>query len=152
MAIPWGRILLMGGPVLALLLGGVAVSNVEAIQYGTAEATAGNYGITGVAGLGSLVALVSGLVAAWRTSGTISPTRAAELTAVSALAGTRAINGDSEGGRLVATLAAHLAKWWQQQDDPASVAAIELPTIATLNEMTQQRIRQDLAESIEATK
>ena len=63
MAIPWGRILSMAGPVLALLLGGVAVSNVEAIQYGTAEATAGNYGITGVAGLGSLVALVSGLVA-----------------------------------------------------------------------------------------
>jgi len=152
MAIPWGRILSMLGPILSLLLGGVAVSNVEAIQYGSAEATAGNYGITGVAGLASLLSLATGLIASWRSSGTISPTRAAEFAAVSALAGARAINGDLEGGRLVATLAAHLSEWWKEQDDPASVEAVELPSVAKLQEMTEARIRQDFARSVEAGK
>lgn len=142
----------MLGPILALLLGGIAVSNVEAIQYGSAEATATNYGITGIAGLSSLVALVTGLVASWRQSGSISPTRAAELAAVSALAGTRAINGDSEGGRLVATLAAHLAMWWKQQDEPSDASSDELPSIAELQRMTETRIRQDFARSVEAGK
>lgn len=149
-AFPWAKILSMLMPILSLLLGGVAASNVQAIEYGVVDGTAGNWGVTGVAGLGSLLSLATGLFASWRSSGRVNPGRASELAAASLLAGTRAHYGDTEGSRLVANLSAHLVEYWKTVDGgPAVESVSELPTVAEIHAQFEARIRQDVARSIE---
>lgn len=146
--LPWAKILSLLMPILSLLLGGVAASNVQAIQYGAVDASAGNWGVTGVAGLGSLLSLATGLFASWRQSGRVDPGRASELAAVSLLAGTRAHYGDVEGSRLVANLSAHLVTYWENGEVAINPVA-DLPTVAEIHSQFEARVRQDVARSID---
>jgi hypothetical protein len=105
---PWAKLLSMLGPILALIFGSLSASNVADIQYGAAEATIGNYTLTGGAGLASLVSLVTGLVASWRANGRVSAGEAAETAALGTLSVICLSRGDAEGGRLVDQLGKHL--------------------------------------------
>ena len=145
--LPWAKILSMLMPIIALLLGGVAAGNVQAIQYGAVDGSAGNWGVTGVAGMGSLLSLATGLFTAWRATGKVNPSRAAEIAALATLAATCMARGDGEGNRLVSLLAEHFAV---QSGDKKPAENTDGP-IESLHDLIQkltQRARVEAAEAV----
>ena len=145
--LPWAKILSLLMPILSLLLGGVAAGNVADIQYGVAEGTLSNWTITGGAGLASLVSLITGLIASWRTTGRVSAGEAAETAALGTLSVICLSRGDADGGRLVDQLGKHLhLKRYPDTDVPAAVE--ETPD--ELFSRLVRRINSEAARRIEA--
>jgi hypothetical protein len=106
---PWSKIFAMLLPVISAILAALTANNVSALSMAADPATGTEVGVTGLAGLGSLVTLLGGLFATWRASGRVNPTRAAEVAALATLAATCMARGDGEGNRLVSLLAEHFA-------------------------------------------
>lgn len=145
--LPWSKILSLLGPILAVILGGVASSNVADITYGAAEGTVGNWTLTGGAGLASLVSLVMGLVASWRANGSVSASEAAETAALGTLSVICLSRGDAEGGRLVDQLGKHLHE--KRNPSPAMELAAVEETPAELFTKLVRRINTEAARKIE---
>jgi hypothetical protein len=115
---PWAKFLSMLGPILALILGSLSASNAAEISFGAAEASLGNWTLTGGAGLASLVSLVTGLVASWRANGRVSAGEAAETAALGTLSVICLSRGDAIGGRLIDQLGKHLHAQRNPSDTP----------------------------------
>lgn len=145
---PWAKLLSMLGPILALIFGTLAGSNVADIQYGAAEGSVGNWTLTGGAGLASLVSLVTGLVASWKANGRVSAGEAAETAALGTLSVICLSRGDAEGGRLVDTLGKHLHE--KRNPSPAMELATVEETPAELFSRLVRRINTEAARKIEA--
>lgn len=105
----WSKILSLLLPAVAALLAALTANNVSALSMSADPASGADVGVTGLAGLGSLITLIGGMVATWRSTGRVNPTRAAEVAALSTLAATCMARGDGEGNRLVSLLAEHFA-------------------------------------------
>jgi hypothetical protein len=106
---PWAKLFSMLLPVLSALLAALTANNVSALSMSADPASGTEVGVTGLAGLGSLITLIGGMFATWRSSGKVNPTRAAEVAALATLAATCMARGDGEGNRLVSLLAEHFA-------------------------------------------
>jgi hypothetical protein len=145
---PWAKLLSMLGPILALIFGSLSASNVADIQYGAAEASVGNWTLTGGAGLASLVSLVTGLVASWRANGRVSASEAAETAALGTLSVICLSRGDAIGGRLIDQLGKHLHAIRNPRAVP-ELAGVDVDTPEELFEQLVRRLNHEAAIKVE---
>lgn len=143
---PWSKILSMLLPVISALLAALTANNVSALSMSADPASGTEVGVTGLAGLGSLVTLIGGMFATWRSSGKVNPTRAAEVAALTTLAATCMARGDGEGNRLVSLLAEHFAIQNGDKVDNTEDGPVE--STHELLKKLQNRARIEAAEAV----
>ncbi len=95
-------------PSIGLLLGLFGVNDFQGIQSGAYGADVGNYAILGGKGLGSVVMLILGAVATYKTTGKFPGETVAELGALQTLWYTLAADGDKVGLELLGPLTDHV--------------------------------------------
>ena len=149
-ALPWAKILSMLGPIISAILAAIAANNSAVIGFEGSEPSIGDYGATGVAGFGSVIALVTGLFAAWRQSGTISPSEAAETAALATLATICLSRGDETGGRIIDSLGRHLHQMRHPEEVSADSPGPEKTPEQIFSELTE-RIKRDAARLVEGS-
>jgi len=129
--------------VISAILAAFAAYNGGAIGFGAAEGSSIDWIKTSVAGLGSIGAMISSAVLSWKSGGGVSPTRAAEIAALSTLAATCMSHGDAEGVRLIGQLADYL----KGRSENKPQAASDL-SIGGLLKSLEQKLRDEVAKTI----
>lgn len=107
----WKRWLQLASQILAVLLAGATAHNYQAINSGVIQdAGIPQYSLLGFEGLGSVASLAFSLFLGWKSSGSLSVTKATETASVVALFAACAADGDQEGMQMTSNIAAHFAK------------------------------------------
>lgn len=107
---PWIALFKYLGPILSVLLAGLTSHSFDGIQSGAYGAEPTNYALTGLTGLGSLLSLVTGIVASWKSTGKIPVTTIAEVVALQTLGAALAADGDTDGLALLSPLSKHIVE------------------------------------------
>lgn len=144
----WQKWTCVSTAILAVGLGSLASYGGGAIGYGAAEGTPVDYLKTTLAGLGSLGSMIVSAVMAFKSGSSVSPTRSAEIAALSTLAATCMAHGDAEGVRLIGQLADYLKG---RSDGKPGVVVDSTFTPGGLLKLLEDKIREQIAGTVHAT-
>ena len=141
----WKKWLCIGSGISASGLAALAAYGGGAICYGAAEGTSLDYIKTTLAALGSLGSMIVSAIMAFKSGSGVSPTRAAEIAALSTLAATCMTHGDAEGVRLIGQLADYLKG---RADNKPTITTDAALTPGGLLKLLEDKIREQIAGTV----